>query len=88
MSVPVFVKADRRRLKQVLINLLSNAIKYNSQRGTVAVTCEVLAAEQISVCVEDTGAGLSAERLSSCFSPLIVLGKKLLLNKAPASAWS
>src|SRR5207244_8552775 len=32
-----FVKADRTRLKQVLINLLSNAIKYNRPGGSVVV---------------------------------------------------
>jgi PAS domain S-box-containing protein len=32
-----FVKADRTRVKQVLINLLFNAIKYNRPGGTVAV---------------------------------------------------
>ena len=31
---PVLVKADRTRVKQVLINLLSNAIKYNRAGGT------------------------------------------------------
>ena len=36
-DAPCFVKADRTRLKQVLINLLSNAIKYNRPGGTVAV---------------------------------------------------
>jgi signal transduction histidine kinase len=30
---PCFVKADRTRVKQVLINLLSNAIKYNRVGG-------------------------------------------------------
>ena len=29
----LFVKADRVRVKQVLINLLSNAIKYNKEGG-------------------------------------------------------
>ena len=29
LEIPYFVKADRTRVKQVLINLLSNAIKYN-----------------------------------------------------------
>ena len=33
LSVPIFVKVDRHRLKHVLINLLSNAIKYNSSWG-------------------------------------------------------
>ena len=36
---PCFIKADRTRLKQVLINLLSNAIKYNKTGGTVVVDC-------------------------------------------------
>jgi len=30
---PLFVSADRTRLKQIVINLLSNAIKYNKERG-------------------------------------------------------
>ena len=32
-DMPFFVRADRTRVKQVLINLLSNAIKYNQQAG-------------------------------------------------------
>ena len=31
LDIPLFVRADRTRLKQVLINLLSNAIKYNHE---------------------------------------------------------
>ena len=38
-EIPYFVKADRTRVKQVLINLLSNAIKYNRAGGTVVVEC-------------------------------------------------
>ncbi len=33
-----FVRADRTRIKQVLINLLSNAIKYNRPGGSVVVS--------------------------------------------------
>ena len=36
-EMPYFVKADRTRVKQVLINLLFNAIKYNKPGGAVAV---------------------------------------------------
>ena len=39
LDAPLFVKADRTRVKQVLINLLSNAIKYNRPGGTVVVDC-------------------------------------------------
>jgi signal transduction histidine kinase len=30
-TTPLFVNADRTRVKQLLINLLSNAIKYNTE---------------------------------------------------------
>jgi len=36
-DTPHFVKADRTRVKQVLINLLFNAIKYNRPGGSVAM---------------------------------------------------
>ena len=36
-EVSHYVKADRTRVKQVLINLLSNALKYNKVDGTVVV---------------------------------------------------
>jgi len=36
-DIPYFVKADRTRVKQIIINLLSNAIKYNRAQGTVEV---------------------------------------------------
>src|SRR5690349_16766774 len=39
LAVPMFVNADRVRLKQVLINLLFNAIKYNRPGGSVVVEC-------------------------------------------------
>src|ERR1022692_1964650 len=56
---PIFVRADRTRLKQIVINLLSNAIKYNKTQGTVVVDCAVSAPERIRIGFTDTGAGLS-----------------------------
>jgi len=76
LSAPQFVVADRRRLKQVLTNLLSNAVKYNSPRGTVAVTSKILSPHQIRICVEDTGAGLSAEKIEQLFQPFNRLGQE------------
>ncbi len=34
------VKADRQRLRQILVNLLSNAVKYNRAGGAVTITCQ------------------------------------------------
>ena len=38
----LFVKADRQKLKQVLLNLLSNAVKYNREGGSVTIKCSKL----------------------------------------------
>src|SRR5688572_23561303 len=66
---PTFVRADRTRLKQIVINLLSNAIKYNREQGTVAVNCTASGAERIRISVKDTGAGLPPEKLAQLFQP-------------------
>ena len=71
-----FVKADRTRVKQILINLLSNSIKYNRTGGTVTVMCSVSHADSIQISVRDTGDGLSAELLAQLFQPFNRLGQK------------
>ena len=71
-----YVKADRTRVKQVLINLLSNAIKYNKAGGTVAVQCITDTPGRIRICVEDTGEGLTAEKLDQLFQPFNRLGQE------------
>jgi PAS domain S-box-containing protein len=72
---PCFVKADRTRVKQVLINLLSNAIKYNKVGGTVAVETAV-SVDTIRISVRDTGEGLSPELLDQLFQPFNRLGQE------------
>ena len=71
-----FVSADRTRVKQVLINLLSNAIKYNRAGGSVEVTCRALNAERLRISVQDTGEGLSPEKLAQLFQPFNRLGQE------------
>jgi PAS domain S-box-containing protein len=73
---PCFIKADRTRVKQVLINLLSNAIKYNTAGGSVAVDCSASAPQRMRVSVKDTGAGLSPEKLAQLFQPFNRLGQE------------
>lgn len=75
-DTPVFVRADITRLKQIIINLLSNAIKYNKENGTVIVSCIENAPERIRISFEDTGAGLSPEKLAQLFQPFNRLGQE------------
>lgn len=73
---PCFIKADRTRLKQVLINLLSNAIKYNQTGGRVSVECSLGTPERVRISVRDTGAGLSPEKLAQLFQSFNRLGQE------------
>jgi signal transduction histidine kinase/ActR/RegA family two-component response regulator len=71
-----FVRADRTRLKQVLINLLSNAVKYNRAGGSVVVDYTLSRPGCIRICVRDSGEGLSPENLAQLFQPFNRLGKE------------
>ena len=73
---PHFVNADRTRVKQVFINLLSNAIKYNRVGGTVEVACSVTNAERTRISFQDTGEGLSKEKIAQLFQPFNRLGQE------------
>ena len=76
LDTAYFVKADRTRVKQVLINLLSNAIKYNKARGTVVVSYHINTPGQIRICVTDSGEGLAPDQLTQLFQPFNRLGQE------------
>jgi len=75
-EIPYFVKADRTRVKQVLINLLFNAIKYNKAGGSVTVECSLSPPDSIRISIRDTGAGLAPEQVGQLFQPFNRLGKE------------
>src|SRR5687767_9347065 len=70
------VKADRTRLKQVLINLLSNALKYNRPGGSVTVEVGRRAADRIRISIRDTGEGLAPEKVAQLFESFNRLGQE------------
>jgi signal transduction histidine kinase len=57
------VRADPRRLHQVLLNLLSNALKFTPKGGAIALTAERRGAD-IAIAVADTGIGMAHEHIS------------------------
>lgn len=71
-----WVRADRRRLKQVLINLLSNAIKYNRSQGSVDVRWQLQSGAKVRISVHDTGLGLTPEQVAQLFQPFNRLGQE------------
>jgi PAS domain S-box-containing protein len=70
-----YVRADRNRVKQVIINLLSNAIKYNRAGGAVVVQCASSVKNWVRISIKDDGAGLAPEQLAHLFQPFNRLGQ-------------
>lgn len=65
----LYARADRQRLKQVLINLLSNAIKYNRPGGHVDIRLRGIEAGGVSIAVIDTGIGIAEADQAHLFEP-------------------
>ncbi|SEA24061.1 sensor histidine kinase [Pedobacter hartonius] len=63
---PAFVRADREKIRQVMINLISNSIKYGKQYGSTAIKIFELH-DQYLIEVTDDGIGIDEKHLSRLF---------------------
>ncbi len=66
-AMPLVVRADEKRVRQILINLLGNAIKFTAS-GSVTLRVRY-AREMALIDVEDTGPGLSEAERERIFEP-------------------
>jgi len=66
-QVPELVRADEKRLRQILINLLGNAVKF-TREGQVVFRLRY-ARELAHVEIEDTGPGIAPDELAQVFEP-------------------
>ena len=62
------LRADERRIKQVLLNLISNAINYSPNGGRVTITIDQKDGI-MNLSVEDTGMGIPQADLGRVFTP-------------------
>jgi len=66
-SLPQWVRADDKRVRQILFNLLGNAIKFTREGG---VTLRVrYAREMAHLEIQDTGPGMTGAELERVFEP-------------------
>ncbi len=70
----LYIRADRTRLKQVLLNLVSNAVKYNRQNGIIKISAEETTANVLRIAVTDTGDGIPKSKQGELFKPFSRLG--------------
>ena len=73
-KLPTYIKADQRKLRQVISQLIDNAIKFTEASGRVQVEVHVLKTFEndhcsIGVSVRDTGIGIEATKLPSVTQP-------------------
>jgi PAS domain S-box-containing protein len=77
-TASVNVRADSRRLKQMLVNLFSNAIKFTPEEGKVGL--DVVASDQkkaVFLSVWDKGIGIKPEDMEKLFKPFTQLDSSL-----------
>ncbi len=64
---PIFVKADKQKIKQVLVNLVENAVKYGNEHGSVVAGCYEMDDKHVYIEISDDGPGMAEEHLSRIF---------------------
>ncbi|MEG5058698.1 PAS domain S-box protein [Microcoleus sp. A2-C5] len=74
-ELPIGIRADEKRLRQVLINLLSNAIKFTDE-GTVTFIVSFATEEKIRFEIRDTGTGIAQHQLQTIFQPFEQVGDR------------
>ncbi|ADB52799.1 PAS domain-containing sensor histidine kinase [Conexibacter woesei] len=73
----LYVRGDRRRLKQVLINLMSNAVRYGVAHGDVIVRLERVPGSRLRFVVVNDGASIRPEHAERLFAPFDRLGQNV-----------
>jgi two-component system phosphate regulon sensor histidine kinase PhoR len=63
---PILVKADKFRVRQVLVNLITNSIKYGKDGGKTIVSLNLFD-EQVIVEIKDNGIGIAEKHLPRLF---------------------
>jgi CHASE2 domain-containing sensor protein/DNA-binding NarL/FixJ family response regulator len=79
-QLPITIKADEKRLRQVLINLIGNAIKF-TEKGEVSFYIRVIEKNKqnnykIRFEIIDSGVGMTQEQLNKIFLPFEQVGDK------------
>jgi signal transduction histidine kinase len=72
----IVVRADREKVRQIVVNLVSNACKFTPRGGSIGVDC-VRSDRAVELRVTDTGPGIPAQKLEAIFEPFVQLDNGL-----------
>lgn len=68
-EAPILMRADERRVKQIVVNLLSNAIKFTPSGGRITIAATAEPGHDLSVSIADTGIGIAEEDIPKALAP-------------------
>jgi PAS domain S-box-containing protein len=71
------LRADERKLKQIVLNLLSNAVKFTEAGGFVTVRATLATDRRLVIEVRDTGIGIAPEDIAAAMTPFGQLDGRL-----------
>ena len=71
------LRADERRLKQIVLNLLSNAIKFTPAGGRVTISAGVTERGDLQISVADTGIGIAEADQERVIQPFAQVDNEL-----------
>ena len=63
---PIYVKADKFRIRQVLVNLITNSIKYGKDNGSTEIALNYLN-DDVIIEIRDNGMGIESNHLPRLF---------------------
>ena len=71
------LKADARRLHQILSHLLSNAVKFTASEGHISIRALLAANGTLAITIADSGIGMDPERIEYALEPFKQLDSRL-----------
>jgi signal transduction histidine kinase len=64
------IRADQRRIRQVLFNLISNSLRFTESGGEIVVSAQRIG-DMVTLSVRDNGKGLEAEKRATSFDSFV-----------------
>ncbi|MGA7323834.1 MAG: ATP-binding protein, partial [Rhodomicrobium sp.] len=80
-GAPVSLCADETALKQILLNILSNAIKFTPKGGSVWFGRTLDADGALTLCIKDSGIGMTEEEIGQALEPFRQVQSPLLHHR-------